>query len=132
MHISVYFHICICYSDNFWSAFCVFTHISGKNAQFQNMCAKKRNDFRQLKRSNFRVEKCKTEENLSKFLNNMTYNTVTSMRDCVMKFFLCKTWIVFILIKCICYIIKINHVWIRVKKIAFEKKNCFPKNPLFS
>jgi len=41
----------------------------GKNAPFQNMCAK--NDFRQLKRSNFRVEKCKTEENLSKFLNNM-------------------------------------------------------------
>ena len=72
-------------SDNFWSAFCVFTHISEKNAQFQNMCAKKRNYFRQLKRSNFRVEKCKTEEKLSKFLNNMDYKTVTSMRDCVMK-----------------------------------------------
>jgi len=25
--------------------------------------------------SNFRVEKCKTEENLSKFLNNMAYKT---------------------------------------------------------
>ena len=35
--------------------------------------------------SNFRVEKCKTEENLSKFLNNMAYKTLTSMRDCVMK-----------------------------------------------
>jgi len=65
--------------------FAFFTHISGKNAQFQNMCAKKRNDFRQLKRSNFRVEKCKTEENLSKFLNNMVYKTLNSMRDCVMK-----------------------------------------------
>ena len=31
----------------------------------------------------FRVEKFKTEENLSKFLNNMAYKT--SMRDCVMK-----------------------------------------------
>ena len=50
------------------------------------ICAqKKRNDFRQLKRSNFRVEKCKTEVNLSKFLTNMAYKTVTSMRDCVMK-----------------------------------------------
>jgi len=73
-------------SDNFWSAFCVFhAHFWEKNAQFQNRCAKKRNDFRQLKRSNFRVEKCKTEENLSKFLNSMAYKTVTSMRDCVME-----------------------------------------------
>ena len=54
------------------------------------MCAKKRNDFRQLKRSNFRVEKCKTEENLSKFLNNMAYKTLTSMRDCVIIFFYVK------------------------------------------
>ena len=28
---------------------------------------------------------CKTEKNLSKFLNNIAYKTVTSMRDCVMK-----------------------------------------------
>ena len=41
--------------------------------------------FDNKKRSNFRVEKFKTEENLSKFLNNMAYKTVTSMRDCVMK-----------------------------------------------
>ena len=48
---------------------------------------------------------------------------------------LCKTWIVFILIKCICFIIKINHVWSRVKNIAL-KKHCSPppkkKTPLFS
>ena len=32
-------HVC---SDNVWSAFCVFhAHFWGKNAQFQNMCAKK-------------------------------------------------------------------------------------------
>jgi len=112
--------------------FAFFTHISGKkNAQFQNMCAKKRNDFRQLKRSYFRVKKCKTEKNLSKFLNNMAYKTVTSMRDCVLKKSLCKTWIVFILIKCICFIIKINHVWSRVKNIALLK-HCFPKKTLFS
>jgi len=49
------------------------------------MCAKKRNDFRQLKRSNFEVEKCKTQENLSKFLNNIAYKNVPSMRDCVIK-----------------------------------------------
>ena len=45
---------------------------------------------------------------------------------------LCKTWIVFILIKCICLIIIINHVWSRVKSIALKKKHIvFPKNPLF-
>ena len=73
-------------SDNFWSAFCVFhAHFWGKTQSFKICALKKRNDFRQLKRSNFRVEKCKTGENLSKFLNNMAYKTVTSMRDCVMK-----------------------------------------------
>ena len=51
---------------------------------------------------------------------------------------LCKTWIVFILIKCICSIIKINHVWSRVKNIALKnivfqtKPIVFPRNPLFS
>jgi len=40
-------------SDDFWSAFCVFhAHFWEKNAQFQNMCAKKLNDFRQLKNRN--------------------------------------------------------------------------------
>jgi len=73
-------------SDIFWSAFCVFhAHFWEKTHSFKICALKKRNDFRQLKRSNFRVEKCKTEENLSKFLNNMAYKTVTSMRDCVMK-----------------------------------------------
>jgi len=67
--------------------FAFFTHISGRHAQFQNMCAIKRNDLRQLNRCNFRVEKCKTEDYLSKFLNNMAYKTVTKMRDC---FFLIK------------------------------------------
>jgi len=66
--------------------FAFFKHISGKKRTVLKICAlKKRNDFRQLKSSNFRVEKFKTEENLSKFLNNMAYNTVTSLRDCVMK-----------------------------------------------
>ena len=64
--------------------FAFFTHISHS---FKICALKKRNDFRQLKRSSFRVEKCKTEENLSKFLKKMAYKTVTSMRDCVMKKF---------------------------------------------
>ena len=68
------------YSDNFWSAFCVFhAHFWGKTHSFKICALKKHNDFRQLKRSNFSVEKCKTEENLSKFLNNMAYKTVTSI-----------------------------------------------------
>ena len=73
-------------SDNFWSAFCVFHAYFWEKTHIFKICAlKKRNDFRQLKRSNFRVEKCKTEENVSKFLNKMAYKTLTSMRDCVMK-----------------------------------------------
>ena len=73
-------------SDNFWSAVCVFhAHFWKKTHSFKICALKKRNDFRQQKRSNFRVEKFKTEENLSKFLNNMAYKTVTSIMDCVMK-----------------------------------------------
>ena len=76
----------LAFSDNFWSAFCVFhAHFWGKTHSFKICALKKRIDFRQLKGSNYRVEKCNTEENLSKFLNNMAYKTVTSMRDCVMK-----------------------------------------------
>ena len=107
----------------------------GKNAQLQNMCAKKRNDFRQLKRSNFRVEKCKTEENLSKFLNNMAYKTVTSMRDCVMKRKLMLNMNSFYFDKMHMLYNQINHLWSRVKNIAFFLKitHSFPKkNPLFS
>ena len=45
---------------------------------------------------------------------------------------LCKTWIVFILITCICFIIKMNHVWSRVKNIAFKKTTLFfPKTHCF-
>jgi len=66
--------------------FAFVMHISGEKTHSFKICAlKKRNDFRQLNRSNFRVEECKTEENLSKFLKNMAYKTVTLMRDCVMK-----------------------------------------------
>ena len=45
---------------------------------------------------------------------------------------LCKTWIVFILIKCICFIIKINHLWSRVKKHCFKKTLFSQKKTLFS
>ena len=81
-----FFHLLFPCSDTFWSAFCVFHALFWEKTHSFKICAQKnRNDFRQLKRSNFRVEKCKTEENLSKFLNNIAYKTVTSMRDCVMK-----------------------------------------------
>ena len=45
---------------------------------------------------------------------------------------LCLTWIVFILIKCIYFIIKINHVCSPVQKNTALKTHCFPKNALFS
>ena len=121
-------------SDNFWSAFCVFhAHFWGKTHSFKICALKKRNDFRQLKRSNFRVEKWKTEENLLKFLNNMAYSMWLRWGIVLWKESLCKTWIVFILIKCICFIIKMNHVWSRVKKHCFKKQHCFhKKNHCFS
>jgi len=124
-------------SDNFWSAFCVFhAHFWRKTHSFKICALKKRNDFRQLKRCNFRVEKCKTAENWVKFLNNMAYKIETSMKDCVMKRDLCKTWKGFILIKCKCFIIKINHVWSCVKNIAkkpivFQKKRIVFKHVHF-
>jgi len=66
--------------------FAFFTHNSGeKTHSFKIRALKKRNEYRQLKRSYFIVEKCETEENLSKFLNNLAYKAVTSMRDCVMR-----------------------------------------------
>jgi len=83
---SIFLISCLASSDNFWSAFCVIHAHFWENTHSFKICArKKRNDFRQLKRSNFRVETCKTDENLSKFLNKMAYKTVTFMRDCVMK-----------------------------------------------
>jgi len=43
--------------------FAFFTHISGKkNAQLQNMCAKKRNDFRQLKKHRLMLIKTCTDD----------------------------------------------------------------------
>ena len=62
----IFLTVLVTCSDNFWSAFCVFhAHFWEKPHSFKICALKKRNDFRQLKRSrsNFRVEKCKTEEN---------------------------------------------------------------------
>jgi len=97
------------------------------------ICALKKRNFRQLKSSNFRVEKCKTEENLSPSIT-LPIRLWLLWRIVLWKESLCKTWIVFILIKCICFIIKINHVWSRVKNIGFflKKPIVFPKKPLFS
>jgi len=108
-------------SDIFWSAFCVFhAYFWEKTHSFKICALKKTQWFSTIKWSNFRVEKCKTEENLSNLLNNMAYKTVTSMRDCVIKRnFMWNMNSVFILTKCICFIIKINHVWSRVKKHCF-------------
>jgi len=109
----------------------------GKNAQFQNMCAKKTQWFSTTK-SNFRVEKCKTKENLSQSSWITWPIRLWLLWGIVLgKEMLCKTWIVFILIKCICFIIKINHVWSRVKKcfknafFFFQKTHCFPTCALF-
>jgi len=112
IYVLTYLYIALFAVIIFGLRFAFFTHISGKNAQFQNMCAKNAMIFDNYKKfkiilcgcwcmfeskrvslcclsnlqwSNFRVEKCKTEEYLSKFLNNMAYKTVTSMRECVIK-----------------------------------------------
>ena len=113
----------------------------GKNAQFQNMCAKKRNDFRQLKRviSEWRSAKQRRIYQSSWITRPIRLWLLWGI--VLWKEFLCKTWIVFILIKCIllCFIIKINHIWSRVKKHCFKKQkqtlftpktHCFPKKPI--
>ena len=113
------------YQNQWYFLVCVLRFsrtLLGKNAQFQNMCAKKTQWFSTTKKINFRVKICKTEENLSKFLDNMPYKTVNYMRNCVMK----RNCIYNILIKCIYFIIKIKHVWSSVKNIAL-KTHCFPK-----
>jgi len=66
---------------NFFTAVIIFglrfaffhAHFWEKTHSFKICALKKRNDFRKLK-SNFKVEKCKTKENLSNFLNTMAYN----------------------------------------------------------
>jgi len=117
-------------SDNFWSAFCVFhAHFWEKTHSFKICALKKGNDFRQLKRSNFRVEKCKQRRiDQSSWI---TWPIRMWLRWGIVlwkeSLHLCKTWIVFILIKYICFIIKMNHVWSRVKKHCFKKQqHCFP------
>jgi len=96
------------------------------------MCAKKRNDFRQLKRSIFRVEKCKTEKNLSKFLNNMAYKTVTSMRDCVMKRNFMLNMNNFYFDKMHMLYNQNNSRVKSCKKNSLKKPIVFPKKPLVS
>ena len=121
--------------DNFWSAFCVFhAHFWEKTHSFKICALKKCNHFRQLKRSNFRVEKCETGENLSKFLNNMTYKTVTSIRDCVTKRKFMYNMNIFVVDKMqIPFNQNKSCVKSCQKHIALKKQqHCFHKKPLFS
>jgi len=78
-----------------------------KNAHFQNMCAKKRNDFRQLKSSNFRVEKRRIYQS-----SWITWPI--------------RLWLIWgiVLWK------EINHVWSRVKNIAWKKNIVFSEKPI--
>jgi len=103
----------------FTQLFCGKTHI------FKICALKKRNDFRPLKKY-FRVEKCKTEENQNYWIT-WPIRLWLLWGIVLWKELLCKTWIMFILIKCICFIIKINHVWSSVKKHCFLKKTLFSK-----
>jgi len=134
------FYIWYIISDNFWSAFCIFhEHFCEKNAHFLNMCAKNAMIFDNYKEviSEYRSVK-------QRRINHSSWiawpiRMWLRWGIVLWKESLCKTWIVFILIKCICFIIKMNHVWSRVKNIAFNKTNIvfpqkivFPTNPLYS
>ena len=105
----------------------------GKKHIFKRCALKKCNDFRQLKRSNFRVEKCKTEENLSKFLNNMTCKTVTYMKDGVMKrnksyVKSCKKTL---LLKKLTLFSQKNPLFSQKNPLFSQKTHCFPTCALF-
>jgi len=106
-------------SDNFWSAFCVFhAHFWGKTHIFKICALKKCNDFRQLKRSNFSNSSAKQRRIYQSSWMTWPIRLWLLWGIVLWKEILFKTWIVIILIKCICFIIKINHVWSRVKIIA--------------
>ena len=115
-------------SDNFWSAFCVFhAHFWGKTHIFKICALKKRNDFRQLKRSNFSNSSAKQRR-----IYQSSWMTWPIRLWLLWGIVLWKEilWIVFISIKCICFIIKINNVWSRVKNIALKKTIVFPKKTI--
>jgi len=135
-------------SDNFWSAFCVFhAHFWGKTHSFKICALKKRNNFRQLKKHKLMLNKTCTDD--------IDYNEVISeWRSAkqrriyqsswitwsirlwllwgivLWKESLCKTWIVFILIKCICFIIKKKSCVKSCKNVAFLKNPLFSKRPI--
>ena len=127
-------------SDIFWSAFCVFhAHFWEKTHSFKICALKKRNDFRQLKKviSEWRSATQRRIDQSSYITWPIRLRLLWGI--VLWKESLCKTLIVFILIKCIFFIIKINHVWSRVKKTLFffktttlfsQKTHCFSKKPI--
>ena len=104
----------------------------GKTHSFKICALKKRNDFRQLKKviSEWRSAKQRIIYQSSWITWPIRLWLLWGI--VLWKESLCKTWIVFILIKCICLIIKINHMWSRVKNIALKNKNkhCLPQKPI--
>jgi len=109
----------------------------GKNAQFQNMCAKKTQWFSTTKKI-FQSREVQNRRNYQSSWITWPIRLWLLWWIVLWKESLCKTWIV-ILIKCICFIIKINHMWSRVKKHCFKKQkqtlftpktHCFPKKPI--
>ena len=122
--------------------FCVFHAQFWEITHSFKICAlKKRNDFRQLKRSNFRVKKCKTEKIYQSSWITWPIRLWLLWRIVLCKESLCKTWIVFILIKCIIMLYNKNKSCVKScqKTLLFFKKHffcqkpiVFQKNPLFS
>jgi len=123
-------------SDNFWSAFCVFhAHFWEKTHRFKICALKKRNDFRQIKRSNFRVEKCKWQSRgeLIKVLEKKWPIRLWILWGIVLwKEILYKTWIVFILIKFIIMLYNQNKSCVKScqKHCSFKITHWFPEKPI--
>jgi len=117
------------------------TFLGKKTHSFKICALKNRNDLRQLKRVIWEWRSAKQRRIYQSYWITWPIRLWLLWGIVLWKESLCKTWIVFILIKCICFIIKINHIWSRVKKHCFKKQkqtlftpktHCFPKNPLFS
>ena len=120
-------------SDNFWSAFCVFhAHFWEKTHRFKICALKKRNDFRQIKKIISEWWSAKQRR-----INQSSWTTwpirLWILWGIVLwKEILCKTWIVFILIKFIIMLYNQNKSCVKScqKHCSFTITHWFPENPI--
>jgi len=116
---------CVCAVIIFGMRFAFFTHISGEKTHSFKICALKNAlIFDNLKEVIWEWRNSRRRIYQSSWIA-WPIRLWLLWGIVLWKEILCTTWIDFILIKCICFIIKINHVGSRVKKHCFKKRIVF-------